>query len=147
MELAPVSPDPDRPSERSGPAGVVELTFDVGSDLLVLARLTVSSVASRSGFDIEEIDDLRLAVDELCLSVAAGRRSGRLHLRFDGTADQIDVWCLYDGDEDAAEPTGDEDADGLSGRILDALVDDYLPMTRDGRPGARMCKRRAVRDA
>jgi hypothetical protein len=139
-----VMPEPDESPALPGPSGVVELSFAVASDLLVLARLAVSSVASRSGFDIEEIDDLRLAVDELCLSVAARRRRGRLLLHLDGTADQIEVWCHYDGYDDAvADPLGDEDTDDLSGRILDALVDEHGPMVRDGRHGARLCKRRS----
>jgi len=137
-------------SFEKGPSGVVELTFPVEPDLLALARLAASSIASRSGFDIEEIEDLRLAVDELCLSVLAGRRDGRLLVRFDGTSDQIEVWCHHEG-TDAGRPPVDErddlDLDGLSGRILDALVDEHGPVTRDGLVGARLCKRRTVRDA
>ena len=127
--------------------GVVELTIPVQSDLLVLARLTASTVASRSSFDIEEIDDLRLAVDELCLSVLQGRRSGRLHLRVDGRADQIEVWCRYEGPEQPATRTDDEDTDQLSGRILDALVDEHGTTALDGLPAGWLCKRRARRDA
>jgi len=48
---------------------VVELTFPVRSDLLVLARLTAAALASRADFGIEDIEDLRLVVEELCLSV------------------------------------------------------------------------------
>ncbi len=44
---------------------VVELTLPAGSDLIVLARFTAVTLGSRAGFDIEEIEDLRLAVDEL----------------------------------------------------------------------------------
>jgi hypothetical protein len=130
------------------PGGVVELTIPVESDLLVLARLAVSTVASRSSFDIEEIEDLRLAVDELCLSVLDGRRSGRLHLRFDGRPDQIEVSCHYDGIGAVPERDGSEDPTSeLSDRILDALVDEHGPVVRDGWRGARLCKRRAARDA
>jgi anti-sigma regulatory factor (Ser/Thr protein kinase) len=127
---------------------VVELTVAVESDLLVLARLTTSTVAARSSFDIEEIEDLRLAVDELCLSVLQGRRSGRLHLRVDGSSDQIEVWCRYEGhDEPVDDGLGaDEDTDGLSGRILDALVDEHGPVSGEGWHGSRLCKRRVARD-
>ena len=129
------------------PGGVVELTIPVESDLLVLARLATSTVASRSSFDIEEIDDLRLAVDELCLQVVGGRRSGRLHLRLEGTEDRIEVDCRYEGT--GLIPDGDgpvDPGDGLSGRILDALVDEHGPMTRDGLQGARLSKRRGTSD-
>ena len=143
--------DRDGPVPGSDPTGVVDLSFAVDADLLVLARLAVAHVASRSGFDIEEIDDLRLAVDELCLSVLGGRRGGRLQLRLDGTPDRIEVWCHHEdpvgtGAGDGEPVPGDEDVDGLSDRILDALVDEHGRMTLDGRAGARLAKRRAVRD-
>jgi len=153
MHVTANSPDHNHPATSDGPpvAGLVELTIPVGSDLLILARLAASTVASRSAFDIEEIEDLRLAVDELCLSVLDGRRSGTLTLRFDGRPNQIEVWCLYDGPTAASDDNDRADdfpeAGDLSGRILDALVDEHEVVVLDGRKGARLCKRRAHRDA
>jgi len=142
------TPDRNGSTIGPGPSGIVELAIPAGSDLLVLARLAVANIASRSGFDIEEIDDLRLAVDELCLSVLDGRRRGRLVLRFDGTADRIEVRCHYEGDDEPTDGGAVEDGtDGLSGRILDALVDEHGPVALGGWHGARLVKRRAVRDA
>jgi serine/threonine-protein kinase RsbW len=143
------SPQTDRAASGSGPTsgGTVELTIPVESDLLVLARLAVSTVAARSEFDIEEIDDLRLAIDELCLSVLDGRRTGRLHLRIDGSPDRVEVLCHYDGTDVAPVRDDADDSTGeLSGRILDALVDEHGPVVRDGWRGARLSKRRTVRD-
>lgn len=148
MHVTADIPDRDDPTAWPGPSGIVELIMPAGSDLLVLARLAVANIASRSGFDIEEIDDLRLAVDELCLSVLDGRRRGRLVLRYDGVPDEIEVRCHYEGDD---EPTNggdvEEGTDGLSGRILDALVDEHGPIDLGGWHGARLVKRRAARDA
>ncbi len=47
----------------------VELTLPVRADLVVLARFAAGTIASRADFDVEEIEDLRLAVDELCVSL------------------------------------------------------------------------------
>ncbi len=125
----------------------MELSLPVQDDLLVLVRFTVSAVASRAGFDIEEIEDLRLAVDELCLLVLQGRRTGRLLLAMSAVPHQIDVWCHYDGtDEPREDGDLDDDDIGLSARILDALVDEHGPEPRDGRPGAHLCKRRVRAD-
>lgn len=144
MSVTPETSGRTDPTPATMPSGLVELVFPVASDLLLLARLVVSSVAARSGFDIEEIEDLRLAVDELCLAELRGRRSGRVVLQVDGSADQIEVWCHHAG---AVGPVDDDgDTDGLSDRILDALVDEHGRVTRDGRAGARMYKRRARRD-
>lgn len=122
----------------------VEMALSVQEDLLVLARIAASTIASRVGFDIEEIDDLRLAVDELCLHVLQGRRTGRLLLAIAADGRRIDIWCNYDGsDEPVDEPMDDEVLVGLSGRILDALVNEHGPFERDGLPGAHLCKRHA----
>ena len=164
MYATPDTSDRDEPATGATASGLVVLSFPVASNLLVLARLAVSSIASRSGFDIEEIEDLRLAVDELCLSVLDGHRSGRLLLHLDGTPDQIEVWCHHEGSEGRGDDpggserqgddpdgmdglSGPDGMDGLSARILDALVDEHSWATRDGREGARLCKRRTVRDA
>jgi hypothetical protein len=138
-----MSPDPAGSDAGTAPAAQVELTLSVQDDLLVLARLTVSAVASRAAFDVEEIEDLRLAVDELCLQVLQGRRTGRLVLAMAAEPGCIDVWCHYDGTE---EPHGDgpDDEGDLSERILDALVDDHEVFMHDGRPGAHLNKRRAL---
>ena len=125
----------------------VELALSAQEDLLVLARIAASTVASRIGFDIEEIDDLRLAVDELCLQVLRGRRTGRLLVAIAGDGRRIDIWCNYDGsDEPIDESVEDEILAGLSGRILDALVDEHGPFHRDGLEGAHLYKRRAPID-
>ena len=96
----------------------------------------------------EEIDDLRLAVDELCLLVLQGRRAGRLHLAFAADPARIDVWCSYDGSDEPGGTTDDDDdvSEGLSARILDALVDEHGPSTLDGFPGAHLRKNRARSD-
>lgn len=130
-------------TQRTGPAAPVELSLPVEDDLLVLARYTVSTLASRLEFDIDEIEDLRLAVDELCLLVLGGRRAGRLLLAFVGDEGRIDVWCHYDGPEELAAPDPEGDGGELSARILDALVDEHGSVDRAGRVGAHLCKRRS----
>lgn len=125
----------------------VELVLSVKDDLLVLARLAVATVAARAGFDIEEIEDLRLAVDELCLYVLHGRHAGRLHIAFATDPGRVDVWCQFEGPE--AAPANDLQVDrseNLSARILEALVDEHGPSTRDGLAGAFLTKRRPLAD-
>jgi serine/threonine-protein kinase RsbW len=125
---------------------VIELSIPVESDLLVLVRLTAAAVASRADFDIEEIEDLRLAVDELCLSVLSGRTRGRLHLTFLGLPEEIEVSCLYEGDQQPVAAHHElGEIDDLSVRILDALVDSHGVRSVEGRGGAWLRKQRARR--
>jgi hypothetical protein len=118
----------DRPnsSMRAPVRDSVQLGFPVNADLVILARMTAATIASRSGFDVEGVEDLRLAVDELCISLVHNRRDGRLDLRFVREADLVEVVCTYhpDGRSDGTWSV-DEALLGLSGRILDALVDEH----------------------
>ncbi len=133
----------------SGPApdpttDLVELSIPVRADLVVLARLTAATVASRAGFDVEEIEDLRLAVEELCLSLVEGDEGGRLHLTYTRDEHVIEITCAFERDEQH-QPNGSVAGgqDDLSVRILDALVDEHGRETRDGHPCAWLRKRRA----
>jgi serine/threonine-protein kinase RsbW len=119
---------------------VIELTIPVRADLVVLARLTAATVASRADFDVEEIEDLRLAVDELCVLLVQGGGDGRLDLQFSRDDDRIEVSCTYHAD--STDPGGTGSPDGLSARILDALVDEHGQDVQDGRPRAWLRKRR-----
>jgi hypothetical protein len=49
----------------------VLLQFPARPEFLRLARLATADVASRAGFDYEELDDLRIAVSELCALISA----------------------------------------------------------------------------
>lgn len=120
----------------------VDLSIPVQADLVVLARLTAATVAGRAGFGVEDIEDLRLAVEELCLSLVGTRQDGRLHLSYECEGDAITVDCWYEAGDEAEAGRGAE-VDDLSLRILDALVDEHGHELRDSRPSAWLCKRRA----
>lgn len=120
---------------------LVELTIPVTADLVVLARFTAATVASRADFDVEEIEDLRLAVDELCLSVVQDGVAGELNLQFMHDGEEIEVSCRHKGIRPPPS-AADEHLDGMSGRILDALVDTHGLRIEDGQRHAWLRKRR-----
>jgi serine/threonine-protein kinase RsbW len=120
----------------------VELSIPVQADLVVLARLTAATVAGRAGFGVEDIEDLRLAVEELCLSLVGAAQDGRLHFTYDVEGDAITVDCWYEAADGGSTPRG-RDADDLSLRILDALVDEHGRGEHKGHQSAWLCKRRA----
>ena len=132
-----------RRMESSAGTTSVDLSIPVRADLVVLARLAAATLASRVGFGVEDIEDLRLAVEELCLSVVgSGDDDGRLHLNYECEGDAITVTCRYEAD---GAPSGARlgASDDLSLRILDALVDDHGHELRDHRPSAWLSKRRS----
>ncbi len=124
----------------------VVLTFPARGDLVVLARLVASAISARVGFDIEELEDLRLAVGELCLLALQGSDvcHGDLRLEFTVSADALDISCTLGGAAPARRNRGEEgaEADQLSQQILAALVDAHCRVEEDGSVQAWLRKRR-----
>jgi hypothetical protein len=125
----------------------VELSFPARGDLVVLARLVSSAISSRAGFDIEDLEDLRLAVGELCLLALQGSdaRHGDLRLEFTVSTEALDISCTLVGAAPAVgtlSPEGVE-ADQLSEQILAALVDEHGRDQADGSVRAWLRKRRS----
>ena len=125
----------------------VQLRFPARGDLIVLARLVTSAVSARAGFDIEELEDLRLAVGELCLLTLQGSdaRSGDLCLELTVLGDTLGVVCTLER-ASAAEVAGLEGEGAeiarLSEQILDALVDEHGRESQDGSVRAWLQKSR-----
>jgi serine/threonine-protein kinase RsbW len=124
----------------------VELTFPARGDLIVLARLVTSAISARAGFDIEDLEDLRLAVGELCLLALQGsdNEHGDLCLEFTVSAGSIDISCTLGGasPELGGRTSDGVEADQLSEQILAALVDQYGRVQEDGAARAWLRKRR-----
>jgi len=111
----------------------VELSLGADAQMLFLARMTAAAVATRAELDYEQVEDLRLAIDELCIALlGTGAHAGQIALLFqwdtDGVLDVVgtlipdgDPSTNGDGSHEASSPLSFE----LSQRILDALVDDH----------------------
>jgi serine/threonine-protein kinase RsbW len=63
--------------------GPIELTIPADSRLLRLVRLVASGLASTAGFDVEQLEDLRIAVDEAVAALLEGGDGSRLALSFE----------------------------------------------------------------
>jgi hypothetical protein len=124
---------------------VVELNIPVQADLVVLARLTAATVASRAGFDVEEVEDFRLAVDELCVSIVNDGDDGRLHLTFTREAGMVEVVCTFEPESGSDHSLGPRPGVGvdrtLSTQIIDALVDEHGEDLAGGQRRAWLRKR------
>ncbi len=121
----------------------VRLTVPATPELLRLARVAASGVASRLGFTYDEVEDLRLAIDELCFAVTGGkRRDGWVLMRYvvNGDAETLEVHGK------ASFPAPGPELTELSGAVLDALVDEHAVYTdhEQGSPSFRLLKRRSV---
>ncbi|HMC52565.1 MAG TPA: ATP-binding protein [Acidimicrobiales bacterium] len=118
----------------------VRLTVPAMPEFLRLARVTATGLASRLGFTFDEVEDLRLAIDELCFALMGTRgRPGTIRLRYLVTDQALEVEGVGDFRGEGPEPTLSE----LSGQILTALVDEHdVSRGGDGLPCFRFRKTR-----
>ena len=112
----------DRPFVDTTFDGPIELTLPADSRLLRLVRLVASGLASSTaGFDVDQLDDLRIAVDEAVAALLEGGDGSRLELRF-----EVDDRAVSMSGQTPSSRTG---LDGgrleLSRQILAAVCDDH----------------------
>jgi serine/threonine-protein kinase RsbW len=108
----------------------VRLTMPATPQLLRVARLTAAGLAGRLGFSVDEIEDVKIAVDELCFALVGSKgRAGSLTLTYRLGDRQLEIsgegTFSADGAEQAPAPSE------LSAQILAAVVDDH-ELSRDG---------------
>jgi len=118
----------------------VRLAVPAAPEFLRLARLTVAGVASRMGFTYDEVEDLRIAIDELCFAlVGTNGREGSIELRYSLQADDLVVEGLGTfTDPVPVAPT----LSPLSRQILSAVVDEHDVAAGERGPTFRLRKRR-----
>lgn len=101
----------------------IELKLPFKAEYVSVARLAVSGVASRMGFDIDTIEDIKVAVAEVCNKfVNFGSRSARSYIIilnvFSG---RLEV--LFDCEDKSLGCIFDDEVDGLGISIITALMD------------------------
>jgi serine/threonine-protein kinase RsbW len=107
----------------------VRLTMPATPQLLRVARLTAAGLAGRLGFSVDEIEDVKIAVDELCFALVGSKgRVGSLTLTYRLANHELTI----DGEGVFSADGGDSPAPSeLSAQILAAVVDEH-EITRDG---------------
>lgn len=107
----------------------VRLTMPATPDLLRVARLTAAGLATRVGFNVDEVEDVKIALDELCMGLLGDAPgAGTLDLRF-----VLEPGALViegEGPADGARER-DEDTTEFAALLLAALVDEH-EISRDG---------------
>jgi serine/threonine-protein kinase RsbW len=116
---------------------LVELHFPAQPRHLRLARLTASGVATDLGFTIDEIEELRLAVDEACaLLIEHAPDAARVELTYqvDGDAIVIDGRCASSNGSSVA-------VDAVAEAVLKTTLDGYEVSADDGTNSFHLVKR------
>lgn len=130
----------------------IELSLPARADMLFLVRLHVAAAATQMNVGLDAVEDLRLAIDELCLMLLAGTVDG---------CSRLDVVLLWDGDSvevvcGVTEPAGHAPPAtaapvlgeqppplslALSRYVLDVLADEHGDFSADGQAVSWLRKR------
>ena len=106
----------------------VKLTMPAVPQLLRVARLTAAGLAGRLGFNFDEIEDVKIAVDELCFALVGTKgHDGDLTVTYRLLPDALEIEGAGVFGPGAAHPVPSE----LSAQILAAVVDEH-ELTSEG---------------
>ena len=116
----------------------ISIHIPASPEYLQVVRLIASGLASRLRFTIDDIEDLKIAVDELSAYLTGAQgREGTLEISFDIHDDRIDirgVGHFASGTKVRTELTE------MSRMILKTVVDDAQLQQLDGTPTFRLSK-------
>jgi len=121
---------------------VVAITIPARADFVHVLRSVAAGVAARLDCSIDEIDDLRIAVDEACAQLLrAVPGAEALTVRLTPSEDGLELIARVEGSEKGAWPPPRLE-ETLAWQVLTALVDGEPAFTHeDGHPVVRMLKR------
>jgi len=113
----------------------VELRFPGSAEFLRLARLATADAGSRAGLSVDEIEDLRIAVSELCAMVGG---------------DEVEITLVFRNRDGALYVEGSGGPSVVEGEnaemaqaLVAAVVDEYELRADTGRTGFSIVKRSA----
>jgi hypothetical protein len=113
----------------------VRLTVPAQTRFARVARMTTSSLVATWGADIDDVEDLRIAVDELVTALVPASSDGEIALTL----------ILGDGElraEGSTAATAKPDLDQLTREIVSAVVDELVVELQDtGRARFEFLKR------
>jgi anti-sigma regulatory factor (Ser/Thr protein kinase) len=118
-------------------ATVVRLEIPTQTRIVRAARLVASGLASTAGFDVDDVDDMRIAVDELCAVMFELGSGGVVSITFATRPGEIEVHGQTTASGDEVDPT----RIGLSLQILHAACDEFSWTVADGVARVRIEKR------
>jgi serine/threonine-protein kinase RsbW len=119
----------------------VRVTIPASPQYVQVVRLVVAGLASRLGFTIDDIEDLKIGVDELASYLTGLQgRDGTLELNFEIYDDRIEITGI--GRLAETQAVRDELTD-FSRMILKTVVDEASLVRHDGRPTFALRKYRS----
>jgi serine/threonine-protein kinase RsbW len=117
--------------------GVVEIRLPAEASFVATVRLAAASLAARCDLTVDDIEDLRLAVDEACsLLLQHAAPDSTLDTRFELNQGSLRVETSVLGE------LNNVDRSGFAWTVLEALTSTVDVATGDGRMTVTLTKRR-----
>ncbi len=105
----------------------IDLTIPSLAEMVKVVRLTVSGIASSMGFGIDSVEDIKVAIAEICNIIIkrCGLVSCRYRLKFIMHQEMLEIKFLFEDEKPEGFKLFDDD-EVLGEAIVNALVDDVL---------------------
>jgi serine/threonine-protein kinase RsbW len=117
----------------------IRLSVPARADYVHVLRSVVASVAAKLDFSYDDIEDLRLAVDEACAYLIALRDGPQvLTLSITPHDHTVDVLASVEGEDSASNRNGAQTS--MVWHLLGALTDEARFEELSGQPGIRFKK-------
>ncbi len=112
----------------------IELHTAASAIAIPTIRTVAADLAARADFDLDSIDDLRMAVDDVCaMLVRMAAMDATLSCRFTVRAEQIELAAEVDADDSVGPlPTR-----SFGWRVLESLADEVRAEVLPGAQGRR----------
>ena len=122
------------------PVDRVTLTLPAIGEYARTARLSAAELATRVGMDIDDVDDVKLAVEEAFIFAAQRAEGHEVTLAFELTESSIGlVVGPFPGP--CEDDTGSDTGRRYARFILESICDEFEVVDRDGQCFLRLAKR------
>ena len=113
-------------------AGATEVRTAASATAIPTIRMVAADLAARADFDLDSVDELRMAVNEACaLLVRIAARHARLTCTFTVGPDRVEVAVEVDVDEKGNPLT----PGSIGWRVLNCLADEVHALVLPAKPG------------
>lgn len=117
----------------------IQLTLPFKAEFVSTARLVASSVASRAGFHIEAIEDIRVAIAEVCNEMVKVGGDSTRDYKIAFSIEETQLQVRFSGEDESLRKIFAQKEDELGLSIIIALMD-YVELCKDGEDILSMSK-------
>ena len=108
---------------------LISMNMSVNPDFVSVIRLTLSGVASRIGFSLDDIEDMKVCVSEACTNAIKHSKKDEFQVKFYVYPDRLTIEILddgigYDVDSLASPDLKNPKTSGLGIFIIKTLMDE-----------------------